>query len=237
VHRTSTIAAALGVGVAVLATTAPAHAAVDRGSWLMNDQVPPSGQRGVMDDATANNNNGAVGTRVSMRVPYGSSYGYEFRGSGDVRNRENVVLVNDSSTLDPGTRNVTLSVEVTTTDSNANIMQKGQAGTPGGYYKVEINSGRPGCQFYGTNKEKNYTWPTAINNGRPHTIVCKKYGSYITITVDGVTSKPQYTAGAASIGSISNAKQLVIGGKAECGSGVSCDYFAGKVGSARVTFD
>lgn len=237
-HRAWTMAAALGVVGAVIGSSTPAYAATDRAKWGMDERIP-YGTQGRMVDSSGLGNHGTTGSKVRTGVPYGSWRGYEFSGSADyVRDREHLVLVPDGAgTLDPGSRNITMSVEVTTTDSNANILQKGQAGTPGGYYKLEINAGKPACQFRGSLRERTVTGPARIDDGQPHTIACTKTANSVKITVDGRSVTLYRSDGFFSVGTMSNGKPLSIGGKYECSSTVDCDYFAGRLGSARVAFD
>lgn len=230
--------AAVGALALVLGFSTPASAAVDRGRWGMDEQIP-YGSSGRMVDKSGLENHGTVGTKVRTGLPYGAYRGYQFTGTGDdVGDVQHLVLVSDATgTLDPGTRNITMTVNVTTTDSDANILQKGQAGTPGGHYKVEINEGKPACQFRGSLRERLVTWGTRIDDGRPHTISCHKASDRVSITVDGQSSTLYRSDGFFAVGSISNAKSLSIGGKAECGGSVDCDYFQGTIGDARVAFD
>ncbi len=224
----------IGIAVGtVVATTfvwaAPAHAGTVVASWNMDEARGAT----TMDDS-AGANDGRIGSRVKPGAVFGAGLGYKFTSPGDdVADRSTLVLVPDSATLDPGDRNVRIRIELATTDSDANLLLKGQAGTPGGRYKVEINAGYPSCQFQGSVRERHATWHTKITDGRRHTIVCEKLADRVRISVDGGTPVTAWNG----VGSISNAKELSIGGKSECNATtVDCDYFTGTIGSASITF-
>jgi hypothetical protein len=228
--RAGHVGIAIGACLAtVLATAAPAHAGTVVASWGMNEASGAT----VMDDA-AGANDGRIGSRVKTGVTFGKGRGYSFTSPGDsVADRSALVLVPDSSALDPGDRNVNITIEVATTDVDGNLLQKGQAGTYGGRYKVDISSGYPECQFQGSIRERHATWHTKINDGRPHTIVCERLADRVRISVDGGTPVIAWNA----TGTIANAKELSLGGKPECnGTTVDCDYLTGRIGSARITF-
>ncbi len=222
----------IAVGTAVVTTFAwagPAHAGTVVASWNMEERPGAT----IMDDS-AGANDGRIGSRVKPGAVIGTGLGYQFTSPGDdVADRSALVLVRDSPTLDPGDRSMRINVELATTDSDANLLLKGQAGTPGGRYKVEINAGYPSCQFQGSVRERHATWHTKITDGRRHTIVCEKLADRVRISVDGGTPVTAWNA----VGSISNGKELSIGGKSECNATtVDCDYFTGTIGSASITF-
>jgi len=231
--RTRTnIAVASAVAAVSMAWSTPAFAATTVGNWQMGEAAGAT----VMDDWSSYNNDGVIGSGVKSGVAFGTDTGYEFTSPGETvdGNDTPLVLVKDSSSLDPGSRNMQITVEVVTTDADANLLQKGQAGTYGGHYKVEINAGKPACQFRGSVRERLTTWHTKINDGKPHTIVCTKLGDRSRISVDGATAITHW----GGVGTISNAKKLSIGGKWECnGTTVDCDYYTGLMGRALITFD
>lgn len=221
----------LVAAVASVAVAAPAQAASTRADWRMNESAGASN----MHDSSAYHKDGTIGSKVSSGASYGSGRGYRFTSPGSTTaNRAHLVTVPHTSTHNPGSRSMHIIVEVATYDSGANLLQKGQAGTSGGFYKVEINSGRPACSFTGSIRQRLVTWHSSITDGRPHRIVCDKYSDRVRISVDGKSPVTAWNG----VGSISNYKPVSIGGKYECNAGsVSCDYLTGTIGSARITFD
>ena len=121
----------------------------------------------------------------------------------------------NSASLNPGTANLRLTAHVKFTDlptatgvGDYDLMRKGQAGTIGGEYKMEIlGGGNAYCHFQGATGVIGKVSATGnLANGAWHTITCTKTATQVKVTVDGVTR-----AVSASVGSISNNKELVIG--------------------------
>lgn len=219
--------------VALGASATPASAATLAAAWYMNE---PQGAT-VMQDSSANNHDGKIGSKVRTGVAVSTTKGYRFNGGdGSTADTSRLVLVDDAASLNPGSRNMHIEVQIrTTSGADANLLQKGQAGTWGGMYKVELNAGKPACYFTGDVRQRIVTWGSKVNDGAVHTIKCDKLSDRIRISVDG---KPPVTAWN-GVGSIRNYKKVAIGGKHECnpGAGVDCDYYTGDIGYARITFD
>ncbi len=115
-------------------------------------------------------------------------------------------------------------------------MQKGQSSDPLGFYKLEWNSnGLPRCQFTGVNAGAKVTGSAALEGlalaaRKFHPITCIKTSDRVTIRVD-----TRFTERVAAVGSISNTAPVSIGGKANCGGTVECDYFRGRIDRAQIT--
>jgi hypothetical protein len=188
-----------------------------------------------MHDVSGSGNDGDIGSKVKVGQSFGGGKGYQFvRFANEAQDAERLVLVRSWS-LNPGDRDVDMSVRVQTWDGDeANIAQKGEAGSPGGFYKVEITKGKPGCFFKGSLAKREAWWTGTINDGKIHTITCAKRDNRVTISVDGQAPVTKW----GRVGTISNNKPLSIGGKFGCNpdAGNECDYFVGKLGGLAITF-
>ena len=94
-----------------------------------------------------------------------------------------------SATLNPGAGNYTVTLRYRTTKHFGNIVQKGQAGSAGGYFKLENPSGRLNCVFRGVSSSGAFLRKAVesgvISNGAWHLVVCTRTPSGLTLTVDG----------------------------------------------------
>jgi concanavalin A-like lectin/glucanase superfamily protein len=171
-------------------------------TWLMNE---PSGQ---MLDSSGNNNHGDPEGVVQT----GSTY--LFDGVDDR------VAVPDDDSLDPLEGDITLSALVKVPDEpmdddSYDVVRKGLASRTAGDYKMEIKRtsnpevGKLHCLFKGTNGRVSRKAPLDIVDGRWHTLECIKTSTSVVARVDGGKS---YTA-TGSTGSISNTKEVLVGGK------------------------
>jgi len=162
-------------------------------------------------DSSANANNGT--TTAITSVPGKSGKGYHFNGSSSV------AIAPDSPSLNPGTANLRLTASVRfTTPPTAvgdyDLIRKGQAGTPGGEYKMEIfppssdtSLSTAYCLFQDATGAKASVRDTKdLDDGAWHTISCVKTATQVKVIVDGVPHSV-----AARLGSISNTKDLFIG--------------------------
>jgi concanavalin A-like lectin/glucanase superfamily protein len=172
-------------------------------TWLMNET---SGQ---MLDSSGNNNHGTP-TGV---VQKGQTY--LFDGEDD---RVAVPDTNDS--LDPLEKDITLRARVMVPDEpmdddSYDVVRKGLASRTAGDYKMEIKRtsnpevGKLHCLFKGTNGRVNKVARRPdIVDGEWHTLACIKTGNTVEAVVDGSSYKAT-----GSTGSISNAKEVLVGGK------------------------
>jgi S1-C subfamily serine protease len=157
-------------------------------------------------DSTGKNN----GTTTAITsVPGSSGKGFGFNGT------TSKAVAPNSASLNPGTANLRLTAHVMFTDlptatgvGDYDLMRKGQAGTIGGEYKMEIlGGGNAYCHFQGANKVIGKVSDTRnLADGKWHTITCLKTATSVKITVDGVSHTAK-----ATLDSISNTKELVIG--------------------------
>lgn len=226
-------AAALTLGVLL---AQPAVASTHSVTWNMNE----TGGR-VMHAAGAGPD-GTIGAHVQVGVSTGAGRGYRFPAPAPTRqDPARLVTVTDNAAaagfLDPHGAPITITVRLKPGSGQYNVLQKGQATTAGGYYKMEVNGagrtpGIPDCNFGDGAHSAQVAWPSRIDNGSFHTVVCSKTATRVSIRVDGGKAVSK----AAAIGSISNTYALSIGGKVSCNGGtVDCDYLEATVDRAAVS--
>lgn len=192
----------IGAFVVVLVVLAASPAwAVLTGDWQMDET---SGQ---MHDSSGFNNHGSP-TDV---VQTGSVY--VFNGS------TSRVAVPDSDSLDPVNKDITLVARVqvggvSLDDDSYDIVRKGLSKTAGGDYKMEIKRttdstvGYLNCVFKGNTATVNRVVKIDIVDGNWHALQCTKTSTTVVATVDGKSYTKKGTAG-----SISNAKEVLVGAK------------------------
>jgi hypothetical protein len=225
-RRTLIAAAALA---AAIAPAAPARAAIDRpvAVWQMNE---PAGAQ-TMVDSGGNGINGTIGDDVLAGTALsggGTGYRFPFVAPNQPPARpEHLVRVAHRSALNPGTRAYAVEVRMRTTQSFGNVIQKGQAGTAGGYFKLQQPNGKISCLFRGSaGSSTASSGSVRVNDGAWHTVRCERTSSSVVMTVDGVVTGRNTNP----TGSIANNKPLVIGGKLNCDQvNTSCDYFVGDI--------
>ena len=174
----------------------------------------------VMNDSIGGHN-GALHS-VQTGVPGFAGTAYGFNGSNSY------VSVPSASDLNPGSANITITIQVNTTFAPAtpdwDVIRKGLYTTPGGEYKMEYQpSGQASCGFNGSSNYGELTAGPALNDGQWHTVQCVKTASAIKLVVDG-----QAFSKAVTIGSIANTVALPIG--ARPGS----EFFKGSLDEASV---
>jgi hypothetical protein len=214
---------ALAAG-AVPASAVPAGHVYTVASWAMNE---PAGAR-VMRDGSGNGHNGMIGSEVIT----GGFYRFtRLEPDTPPPHPRHLVVVPDSSALDPGTRDFEITLRLRTVYQFGNIIQKGQATVPGGSYKLQIPSGHVQCWFRGAAGQVLVTAPRAINDGNWHVVTCTRYSDGVALVIDGVKVAGRWGA----TGMISNSWPLSIGGKTSCDQRtVGCDYFAGDLDYVRI---
>lgn len=114
--------------------------------------------------------------------------------------------------------------------NGSNVFQKGQAGSPGGYVKLEVHHGGVSCLFRGSAGSA-AVGTGVLSDGAWHTVRCARTGGTVTMTADGrVTARRQHATGR-----IANAAPVSIGGKDSCDQRkVQCDYFPGEIDRVQV---
>ncbi|MGY0005435.1 PKD domain-containing protein [Micromonospora sp. I033] len=225
--------AALFVGTGVALGAAPAQATATRtvAFWSMDE---PAGST-VLKDSSGNGRNGAIGAEVVTGALYAGATGHRFATHLPTDQEYvpgHVNLVPHSTDFNPDAGDFSLTIRYRTTYSFGNILQKGQGGTVGGYWKLEAPNGKPKCLFRGADgaSRTGYT-DVPINDGQWHTVTCNRTSTYVEMYVDGV----RMSRLTGPTGTIANSKQLSIGGKSQCdGVDVTCDYFAGDIDYVKI---
>ncbi len=194
----------------------PASAAVVA-MWRMDE---PSGAVTMADSAgTGGTNNGKIGGTVSTGEPgLGSGNAYRFGGA------TSYVEVADNGSLDPVAQNMTVTATVKTVggtmpDDSYDLVRKGLTTTAGGDWKMEIKRasdetvGKLNCVFKGVMADGRRVAVARIanvnlNDGRQHTVECKKTPSSVQAVVDGRTFTTSKVTGW-----IDNNAAVIIGAK------------------------
>jgi len=232
VRRSTTAALALGAALAGTAAAAlpVAAASAPVAVWQMNE---PAGAT-TMADSSGHGFTATIGSEVQVHAVSGSHVGFTFpylHNGVPPTHPQHLVTVGPDTRLNPGTLpySVTMTLKFKPGANGSNVMQKGQAGTPG-YFKLEIDKGAVSCLYRGTTGSGAVgTGP--ISDGAFHTIRCARSTTGITMTVDG----RQTASRTVKTGSISNAAPLVIGGKDSCNqTTVQCDYFPGTIDAIQI---
>ena len=128
---------------AAVAMVSPARAAIDQpvATWQMNEAP---GSR-TMVDSSGHRLNGTIGSHVQVGTALsGGGTGYRFpylQPNTPPADPEHVGRVAHNSALNPGSGDFAVEFRVRTTHSFGNILQKGQAGAAGGYFKFQQPSG------------------------------------------------------------------------------------------------
>ncbi|HEY2789397.1 MAG TPA: LamG-like jellyroll fold domain-containing protein [Gaiellales bacterium] len=228
-HRLGrSLTAALAVGVVF---AAPASAAT-LADWEMNEA--PGAH--VMTDSSGHVN-GTIGSAVQTGVSVMGATGYQWNFTSPTApppKPERLVQAN-SATLNPGAGTYTVTMRYRTTKHFGNIVQKGQAGSAGGYFKLENPNGRLNCVFRGVSSSGAFLRKAVesgvISNGAWHLVVCTRTSSGLTLTVDGSV----VATARGSTGTISNSRPITIGGKLNCDQvKTTCDYFTGNVDYIKI---
>jgi hypothetical protein len=213
--------------VALLCASTPASAATAKASWQM-DEAPGAA---VMHDSSGNGLDGTIGSHVRVGVLNAGHKGYRFpfvtNNPSEPADPQHLVSVPDNPALNPGlgAYTITLTTRFGPGGDHRNLVEKGQSGFPGGFFKVETAAGNINCLFRGDAGSPQVR-SGKLDDNRWHTLVCSRTATGLTLTVDGkvvdTNTRPS--------GNIANTAPLTIGGKPKCSQAtVQCDYFAGYI--------
>jgi len=220
----SSLTAVVAVGIAF---AAPASAAT-LANWQMNERAGAT----VMIDSSGHVN-GTIGSDVVTGFTFNGATGYHwpFVSPTQPPAHPGRIVQASSSTLNPNSGNYTVTLRYRTTKHFGNIVQKGQAGSSGGYFKIENPNGNLTCVFRGTNSSGSFlrrqvVSPTVLSDGQWHVARCARTSTGLTLTIDG---KVVDTANGSS-GNITNSRPISIAGKLNCDQiTTTCDYFTGDI--------
>jgi len=131
-----------------------------------------------------------------------------------------------SSLLNPGTRDYAVNLRLKWTNRFGNIIQKGQTGAVGGWFKIQAPGGIVQCLFHGSAGQAGVGSGRPLNDGQWHVIRCLRTATQVVMAVDGVVVARKTGA----TGNISNTWPLTIAGKPRCDQvQVTCDYWVGSI--------
>jgi hypothetical protein len=218
---------ALILGSVVVSGGQPASAAtVVVANYQMNEAAGAT----TMIDSSGNGYNGSIGSAVQTGATFAGSTGYRWAyvsPTAPPAKPERLVLVPSRSALNPDSGDYAIEFRYRTTRSFGNIVQKGQNGTPGGYFKFEQPNGNMTCLFKGGNgQQRAIKASIATNDGNWHVIRCERTSTYIRLIIDGV----QVGRLNGPTGNISNNSPVSIAGKSVCDQvEITCDYFTGDI--------
>lgn len=216
----------------LLAIPATAGAAADNTVALYQMNEPAGAS--VLADSSGNGLNGIIGADVTTGATYNGATGHRWANLAPNGPREpgRITNVAHDNRLNPGTGEYAFTVRYRTTRSFGNIIQKGQSGTSGGYFKLQNPGGVPECMYRGGDgSQRGVTAGRNLSDGEWHTVRCERRSDSVAMYIDGV-----YAARIDGVvGNIANTAPLSIGGKTSCNPpNVTCDYFAGDIDYVRI---
>ncbi len=234
------LAPALAAALAVV--PAPPVGAAANGlvaHWEMNEPVGAT----TLTDTSGNGIHGAIGSAVATgTVSADGSVGYYWdptRPNEAPAKPERLVTVDDgkrlASPVNPGTADYAVTVRYRTTAQYGNLIQKGQSGSKGGYWKLQQPKGILACLFRGVDGSKAVNSGVPLNTGEWHTVRCERIGDTVKMTITFPDGTQKIRRGLGVTGSIGNAAPLTIGGKLKCDQvTVTCDYFSGHIDYVKI---
>jgi Ca2+-binding RTX toxin-like protein len=219
-RRCALLIAVTLVGAAFFDVTSAFGAVI--ADWEMNE--PPGAT--TMLDSSGSHLSGAIGSAVVTGVVADGATGYQWLSGNrwGSAHPERLITV-DSARLNPETADFTVIVRFhTASTGDQNIIQKGQARTTGGMWKIPLFGGKVGCNFLGVERRSAVWSRETVADNKWHTVRCDRRSTGVTLTLDGGTPKTNRNW----TGSISNTWPLAIGGKPKCDPpNVGCDYYVG----------
>jgi hypothetical protein len=218
----------------ILSLASPAQAAINKpvAVWQMNEAA---GSR-TMVDSSGNRINGTIGDDVLAGTALsGGGTGYRFPYAAPNQppaNPEHLARAAHRTALNPGSGDYAVELRMRTTHNFGNVVQKGQSGAPGGYWKFEQPNGKIICLFRGSAGSSGTSSGTVrVNDGQWHVVRCERTSSSVTMFVDGVVTGRNRNRS----GTIANTKPLTIAGKGSCDQvKVTCDYFVGDIDYVKI---
>jgi hypothetical protein len=222
--RAAVAAGAAGVlGALFFAPPASAASLTTLALWNMNET---SGS--TLVDSSGHGINGTIGSEV---VKGGGVHTFNYLKPNTPPAHPGHLDTVNSSKLNPGTRDFSITIRAKWTEPFGNMIQKGQSGTAGGYFKWQAPKGIVQCLFRGSSGNAGVSSKTALNNGAWHVITCTRTATQVQMIVDGkVTATLKHATG-----NISNSKPLSIAGKTSCDQiNVTCDYWVGQMDYVQI---
>jgi hypothetical protein len=94
----------------------------------------------VMGDSSGHGMTGSIGAHIQTHQTFDGAVGYRWvfrKPEEPPADPQRLVQVANRSALNPGTGTYVVTIRMRTTQDFGNIVQKGQAGAKGGYWKLE----------------------------------------------------------------------------------------------------
>jgi hypothetical protein len=236
IGATAGILAAMPGGGAAIALPSPAAMAGSlTADYEMNETVGATS----MTDSSGFGMNGVItpSAEVTTGFTFDGAVGYHW-----VRRAPNetpavparIIQVADNPNLEPGSSTETFTIELRfrTKEKFGNIVQKGQATSKGGQWKIQNPMGLPSCLFKGSIGRVATQVKVPLNDNQWHILTCVKTSTRVTALVDGVEVNHKN----GSTGTIDNTIPMTVGGKINCDQvKVTCDYFSGDIDYVRIS--
>lgn len=232
-----TTARRTGAATAVVLATllwmaAPASASADHVVADWNFAEPAGATQ--LRDVGRHGLHGRIGRDVEtgIREPGASAHRFSFvLPDAPPANPERINTVPHDNRLNPRSGSFSVTVRLrTTSQEGGNIVQKGQSGVPGGFWKMDIENRTVYCLFRGPEGSRGVWAVRRIDDGIWHTVRCERTASGVTMWIDGELQ----SRNSGHTGPIGNDRVLSIAGKTSCNQlSVGCDYFSGDI--ARIT--
>jgi len=203
--------------------------------WQMQEAA---GSR-TMTDSSGNGIVGTIGAEVVTGVPTDAPEGLAYRferlrpNTPPARPEHNVLVPHDDRLGPAGRALFVVEIRLRTTNSFGNVVQKGQAGASGGYWKIQLPQAEPSCLFRGPTGVTNAVRARGVrvDDGAWHTVRCEATPSEVRLYVDGA----YIGRNRGLTGPVANQEQLAVGGKDNCDQvTITCDYFGGDVDYVRL---
>jgi PKD repeat protein len=232
------IAVAVVAALAGLPGTASASvqaAAITTGVTADYEMNEPAGST-VMTDSSGNGLNGSIDpTGLQTGVVFDGATGYNWihrAPEAPPPSPERIIQVPDNIALEPGDQQFTIEIRYRTKENFGNIIQKGQATSRGGQWKIQAPGGIPSCLFKGSAGEVATGAITPLNDNAWHTLTCVLSSTSVSMYVDGVfRHRKNGTAG-----TIDNSIPMTVAGKINCDQiDTTCDYFSGQIDYVKIS--
>jgi hypothetical protein len=223
-HLTTVVAVATVIYVATAAGSAYASVVA---SWQMNERPGAT----TMHDSSGSGRSGTIGSAVATGVVTDGATGYRWRSEGKDGYRPERLVTVQGTRLNPGTASFAVTIRLYTGAGDQNIIQKGQAHTRGGMFKIDMVRGFVICVFKGSERRVGIRSAQQLWDNSWHTVRCERRPRAVILTVDGGASRTNRAA----TGKIANTWPVSIGGKWRCDPpAVQCDYYIGRLDRAVV---
>jgi Concanavalin A-like lectin/glucanases superfamily len=235
--RGGPVAVVLALGAVALGPAGSAGAASVVAVWNMNETAGSK----VLVDSGPNHINGTIGTSITLNGSF-HSFPQVQRGFNNATfDPQHLDVINDPR-MNPGTADFSVTARIKIakpSDAFGNVMQKGQSGSPTGFWKMELDGPTRGLVFCGFRSVVNGVTtqggirsPINIADNQWHVVTCERGPGFVSTTVDGHTTKQMHF-----VGNVVNNVPLTIGGKLNCTAATlhhDCDYFEGQLDYVQI---